>query len=132
METDKGHTAEYESPELCVVDLPKIEKEDSDFLRCVAELRRESHGARLQGYRKKINCACKYIGVTKSGRKKNRWRAAIKCNYQWYSLGHYENRKDAARAYDMAAMRLYGRYANTNQMMYPEDFKDTPRSKTSI
>lgn len=43
-----------------------------------------------------------------------RWRATIKINQKSKHLGHFNDPKDAARAYDLAAIALFGDYARLN------------------
>ena len=69
----------------------------------------------------------KYKGVSwKTG--KGRWAAQIekgsRRHRQNYWLGMFMNEIEAALAYDKAALQLFGEYARTNQMIYPEDFKE--------
>lgn len=131
METDKGHTATNESPKLCVVDLPIDlgSPEPSDVV--FQSLRNKQEG---QFYRRKQRTykgkklSSKYKGVCWRKRCKC-WRAKI-CLEKHIHLGNYEDEKEAALAYDKAALQLFGEYARTNQMMFPEDF--SPKSKTSI
>lgn len=52
-----------------------------------------------------------YKGVTVN---RNRWRARIKADGQWISLGCYGTPEEAARAYDRAALDAWGEYAYTN------------------
>lgn len=45
---------------------------------------------------------------------RGRWRALIVAKGQRISLGYYDAREDAARAYDVAAIQHFGEYARTN------------------
>lgn len=45
---------------------------------------------------------------------REKWRAAIKVSGRFRSLGHFEIEKDAAKAYDKAALDVYGDYAYLN------------------
>ena len=47
-------------------------------------------------------------------KKAQRWRAAIWLNGKYKFLGHFDAPKDAALAYDEAALRLHGEFAKTN------------------
>lgn len=42
------------------------------------------------------------------------WRAFIYKNRKQFYLGRFKNEEDAAKAYDIAARKLFGEYANTN------------------
>lgn len=53
----------------------------------------------------------KYKGVSPH---KDRWRAAIACKGKRYHLGRFLNEEDAARAYDAAAIELFGEFARPN------------------
>jgi len=53
-----------------------------------------------------------YKGVGKGSL--NRWRARIRFDNHLISLGHFENEDEAAMAYNAAALRLFGAYANLN------------------
>ncbi|MGE1562170.1 HNH endonuclease [Pantoea septica] len=44
----------------------------------------------------------------------NKWHAQICCNSKVMHLGSYENKEDAAHAYDQAAMKFHGEFAWTN------------------
>ena len=57
--------------------------------------------------------AGKYKGVTVSGRK-GKWQARITINGKRMSLGYYSKAKEAAKAYDEAAIKYCGIYARTN------------------
>lgn len=61
--------------------------------------------------------ASRYKGVRRS---RNKWRAEI--TGKGIHIGCYEDEKDAARAYDKAAVEMYGEFALTNQEIFPEDF----------
>jgi len=57
--------------------------------------------------------ASKYTGVTWDKRR-GKWRANIYIGNGCKSLGSYEDEKEAARAYDRAAVELRGEYARLN------------------
>ena len=46
-----------------------------------------------------------------------KWQSRIMVNYDNKYLGCFGNEEDAARAYDIAAVRLFGQFALTNQKM---------------
>ena len=45
---------------------------------------------------------------------RNKWRAIITHKGDRFNLGLFEQREDAAKAYDMAARNLFGEFANLN------------------
>lgn len=56
------------------------------------------------------------------------WRAQIKSNNQFTTLGHFSDAKDAARAYDAAAIKYHGEFARLNfEREQPAD--DKPKAK---
>ena len=46
-----------------------------------------------------------------------RWRAQIRTNGKVINLGNHKIEKDAARAYDKAALKYFEEFAYTNKMM---------------
>lgn len=52
-----------------------------------------------------------YKGVYRSG---SLWSASITVNYRKVSLGSYLDPEDAAKAYDVAALKYFGEFAKTN------------------
>lgn len=63
--------------------------------------------------RKQKGCSSKYKGVTWLP-DKGKWQAYIKTGGRSYHLGHFDNEKAAARAYDRAALLRFGQYAKVN------------------
>ena len=58
-----------------------------------------------------------YKGVSRLG---NRWRAVIKLDGRYISIGSFDNQLDAAIAYDEKAIELFGEFACLNFFFYPE------------
>ena len=76
---------------------------------------------RHQGRRFKNVCkTSEYIGVCKQkGRKDKQWRATIFYHNKQYSLGNFDNEKEAALAYDKKAIELYGE--NVVRLNFPDN-----------
>lgn len=125
MGTHKSHTAEYESPCLRVVDLPTdlgLPKPlDISFQTLRNQQQGDFHRHKQRTYKGK-KTSSKYKGVSWVKRN-NHWVASIRYYGKFIYLSSYGNEKEAALAYDKAALQLFGEYARTNQMIYPEDFK---------
>lgn len=46
---------------------------------------------------------------------RDRWIAQIKCNYKSIHLGRFNNKVDAAKAYNEAAIKYFGEFARLNE-----------------
>ncbi len=66
-----------------------------------------------QWNRKKVKNASGYKGVRRNS--KNRWDAGIVYRGKYRYLGNFKDPKDAAKAYDRAALRLFGDFARINK-----------------
>lgn len=58
----------------------------------------------------------KYKGVTKVSNTKNRWRAYITLDRKYKELGTYATEKEAAIAYNNAALIIYKEFAKLNDI----------------
>lgn len=56
-------------------------------------------------------CASIYKGVTKNN---GRWECSIRNQYNDVFLGCFTSEEDAGRAYDVAALKYFGKYARLN------------------
>jgi hypothetical protein len=62
--------------------------------------------------KKSKTCRSKYKGVTQ--RSPGRWRARININRKAIEIGNFSSEEDAGRAYNEAALNLFGEYARLN------------------
>jgi len=69
----------------------------------------------LRNRLKNINNTSGYKGVRLINSTK-KWRAQIWLNSKYYHLGLFNNIKDAARAYNEAAVKYHGEFANLNKI----------------
>lgn len=65
--------------------------------------------------KKQSNNTSGYKGVHWDKRK-NKWRAMIGFEMKLKHIGHYEDIKEAASAYNQAALNLFGEFAKLNQL----------------
>ncbi len=85
-----------------------------------SNLRKCTHSQNMQNQRiRKGNKTSKYRGVWLSKcNRKNKiykyWYAGIRFEYKMIHLGSFKYQIDAARAYDEAAKKYFGEFANTN------------------
>jgi len=63
--------------------------------------------------RKHVGSVSPYKGVSWQSRS-GKWRANVACDGRRIHCGYFEHAEDAARAYDVAALALWGEYALTN------------------
>lgn len=49
--------------------------------------------------------------------REQKWYAQISIKGKYYSLGYFDDPREAARAYDRAAVDLHGEFAKTNKML---------------
>lgn len=78
-----------------------------------ANLRLASHAENMQNRKAMSSNKSGYRGVSWSKRHR-KWKCAIRANKQYFWLGHFQNAKDAALAYNEAAILLHGEFAQLN------------------
>lgn len=95
-----------------IVDHPNRDRSDNkQELRLVDKSRNNMNAHKRQG------TSSKYKGVCRINRREGswvRWVAHITTNGITKNLGYFEDEKEAAQAYDRAAIEMFGRYACTN------------------
>ncbi|HLK57241.1 MAG TPA: HNH endonuclease [Chthonomonadaceae bacterium] len=76
-------------------------------------LRPATHAQNHQNRRKIEGCSSRYKGVSWN-KERQRWRAYIYVNRKRIELGYYADEKEAALAYDRAALQYFGEFAKPN------------------
>lgn len=77
-------------------------------------LRSATHTQNMQNSRPYRNAASKYKGVKPPRNYKKQWEAHIKVNKKSIDLGYFNSEIEAAKAYDSAAMKYFGKFAKLN------------------
>lgn len=78
-------------------------------------LRECNHAQNMQNRRKLSVSSSPYKGV-QWWKNQNRWASRIALNKKRIFLGYFINEIDAAKAYNKAATRLFGEFANLNKI----------------
>ena len=87
---------------------------DENTFNCQrSNLRVVTHAQNLCNRKSKDNTTSKYLGVYYD-KERCKWRASITSNYKEKMLGRFDNEKDAAIAYNVAALKIHGEYARIN------------------
>lgn len=79
---------------------------------CRNNLRICSHSENARNRKKSLKTKSKYKGAYLQP--ENRWRATIKINDEALCLGCWDTEEEAAKAYNEAAIQLFGQFANLN------------------
>lgn len=82
-----------------------------DNRRCNLRICRQVDNSRYQRSTKGAPFGLKGVRLRKDT---GRWRARIMVNRREISLGCFDSKEDAARAYDAAALKYFGEFALTN------------------
>jgi len=95
----------------------KIDHIDSNGLNNQRNnLREVTHSENLMNKRSCINSSSIYKGVQLNNAKYKYWFASIKVNGKKIGLGCHKNEKDAAMAYNNAAIKHFGSFAKLNSI----------------
>ena len=95
---------------------PKVEVDHKDHngLNCrQRNLRLVTHVQNMQNQRKKSNNTSGFKGVTWD-KDRSLWRARIMLKGKCINLCRCKTAREAAKAYDKAALKLYGKFASLN------------------
>lgn len=79
----------------------------------LSNLRKATSQQNNANKKKPANCSSKYKGV-RWDKSRNKWLAGIEINGKSKTLGRFEAEKDAAKAYDDAAIIYFGEFAKLN------------------
>jgi AP2 domain len=100
-----------------IIDAPngiEVDHIDGDTLRNLRENLRHATTAQNQHNREKLlNNTSGYKGVAWHKRDK-KWRVDITFNRKTFHIGYFEDKEEAARAYDEAAKKYHGEFARLN------------------
>lgn len=86
----------------------------------LANLRQATRSENMANSRSARGKTSKYLGVS-FDKSRGKWAAELTTNYKKHRLGRFHSEVEAARAYDVAAMRLHGDYAHLN---FPKGSQD--------
>lgn len=88
-------------------------KDGNGLNNCRSNLRLATHAQNMRNSQIRRNNTSGYKGVMWYAKTK-KWRARIRFNNQGMDLGDYKDIKDAARAYNEAALKYHGEFACLN------------------
>jgi hypothetical protein len=95
----------------------EIDHQDRNGLNCTRSNMRFSTSSQNKCNRGKMsNNTSGYKGVRWS-KQKRKWQAVITYEKRTYHAGFFDNKKEAALAYDRRALEVHGQYAKTNESL---------------
>jgi hypothetical protein len=93
----------------------QVDHEDGNGLNNTRQnLRAATHTQNMQNSRKRTIGSSRYKGVQDTGRYKKRWQATVICDGRRAFQAYFYSEEEAARAYDVAARKLFGLFAAVN------------------
>ena len=81
----------------------------------IVNLREATHAQNQANQKIQVGGTSQYKGVCWH-KKHKKWQARVMVNYKRIYLGYYDNEKEAALAYNKAALELFGEYAKINEI----------------
>lgn len=89
-------------------------KHDNLNLRLATASENSANTKKVQAIMGK-KCSSRFKGV-RLHKKSKKWEAKIKFQGKYIYLGHFENEKEAAAAYNSAAIEYFGKFAKINKL----------------
>jgi hypothetical protein len=96
------------------MDVDHINGIRTDNRRCNLRICTRSQNAANSKIR--VDSKTGYKGVSTSSRNKKKWEARITVNYKVIQLGTYLSPEEAAKAYNLAALKYFGEFAKLNTL----------------
>lgn len=87
-----------------------------DNRKCNLRICTQAQNLRNQKLSKGNTSGYKGVSFMKSGRRQKRWVVKIVLDYKQKHVGYFATKEEGARAYNKAATKLFGEYANLNKV----------------